>query len=172
MQKKYSEFLHSADKFYNFQYFDTLAKHSPVNSKKCTAILSFLIKKKKMRIGFKIVENIISYLDIHVTQFSVEISALPVNFQVQCIEVQPDIQLKEKNLIMSLYQAFVRPFLPEKNIPSFTITPSSCHRILAVHTFVNNFPRMKHMKSYIRSKVSDEELENSLRIATTSIEPD
>lgn len=133
----------------------------------------FLIKKKKkMRIGFKIVENIISYLDIHVTQFSVEISALPVNFQVQCIEVQPDIQLKEKNLIMSLYQAFVRPFLPEKNIPSFTITPSSCHRILAVHTFVNNFPRMKHMKSYIRSKVSDEELENSLRIATTSIEPD
>lgn len=53
MQKKYSEFLHSADKFYNFQYFDTLAKHSPVNSKKCTAILSFLIKKKKKENRFQ-----------------------------------------------------------------------------------------------------------------------
>ena len=37
------------------------------------------------------------YFVIFVTPFSVDINMLPANFQMECIELQSDIQLKEKN---------------------------------------------------------------------------
>jgi len=43
-----------------------------------------------------------------------------------------------KNLVTSLYQTFVRPLLPERSIPPFTIMPYSCHCFVAVHAFVNS----------------------------------
>ena len=39
------------------------------------------------------------------TPFSVDTKTLPANFQMECIELQSDIQLK--NLIMFLYQTFM-----------------------------------------------------------------
>ena len=67
---------------------------------------------------------------------SVDINTLPVNFQIECRELQSDVKLK--NLTMSLYQAFIRPPLSEGNIPHFTITSYSCCYLLAVCTFVKN----------------------------------
>lgn len=55
-----------------------------------------------------------------------------------------------KSLIMSPYQTSIRPLLPERNTPHFAVTVSSCHRFLAVLTFVNNYShgwstgRVKH----------------------------
>ena len=62
---------------------------------------------------------------IFVTLFSLDINTLPANFQMEWIELQSDTQFE--NMIMSLYQAFIRPFLQEKNTPWFTIMPYSCH---------------------------------------------
>lgn len=51
---------------------------------------------------------------------------------------------------MSPYQTSIRPLLPERNTPHFAVTASSCHRFLAVLTFVNNYShgwstgRVKH----------------------------
>ena len=42
----------------------------------------------------------------------------------------------------------------------------------STYTCEQLFSRMKHIKSKIRTKISDELLENSLRIATASIKPD
>ena len=67
-----------------------------------------------------------------VTPFAVDINTLPANFQMECIELQSNIQL----------------------------SMHICEQI----------SRMKYKKSNISSKISDEHLESSLRIVTTSNE--
>ena len=90
---------------------------------------------------------------------------------MECIELQSDIQLK--NLIMSLYQTFIRPLLTEKNIPYLPIIPYSWHLFFGSKNICEQlFLRMKHRKSKISSNISDEHLESSLRIAATAIEPE
>jgi len=64
---------------------------------------------------------------------SVNINAWTANSQMECIELQSDIQLK--NLIMSLYWTFIIPILSEKNVLHFTITTYSYCCFLAIHTF-------------------------------------
>ena len=73
---------------------------------------------------------------MHVKQHSVDINILPSNFQMKCIELQPDIQLI--TLIMSLHQTFTIPILAEKSIFHFSISSYSCHHSLAIHTYLNN----------------------------------
>ena len=75
------------------------------------------------RTGFKTTKN---HQFTFATQFSIDVSMLPLNFQMEYVELQSDIQLK--NVIMSLYQTPVSPLLAERNIPHFTVTPHSCHR--------------------------------------------
>ena len=50
--------------------------------------------------GFKIAEKNDELFCVFVTPFSVYINTLPMNFQMECIELQSDIQLK--NLTVSL----------------------------------------------------------------------
>ena len=70
------------------------------------------------------------------TVFSVNMNILLGNSQMECIELQSDIQLK--NLTMSLYQTFMILTLPERNNPYFTIKPYSHHHFFTLHTFVKN----------------------------------
>ena len=97
---------------------------------------------------------------------------LPANCQMECIEVQSDIQLKEKFDHVSLLD-FYRSYLPRDKYPllhNHALFMSS----LFGSTYICEqlFVRMKHINSKIRTKISDEHLENSLRIVTTSIKPD
>ena len=71
-----------------------------------------------------------------VPPFPVDTKMLPPDFQMEYIELQSDIQLK--NLIMSLHQALIRPLLPQRNVPRFTTRPYSCHHFLALGTLVNS----------------------------------
>jgi len=49
--------------------------------------------------------------------------------------LQSGIQLK--NLVMPLYQTFIRPLLPERNIPAFTVaTYSSFYAFVALFFYV------------------------------------
>ena len=80
-------------------YFDTLPKHTPVSHKKHTALLSILIKEFESR--FQDCQKNHHFFPIFVTPLSVDIYALAINFQMECIELQSDIPLK--NVIMSLY---------------------------------------------------------------------
>ena len=76
--------------------FDILAKHNPVNSEKFAPMLSALIKEFENR--FECCQNNLQF--IFISPFSVDINTLTANFQMECIELQSDIQLK--NMIMSL----------------------------------------------------------------------
>ena len=105
------------------------------------------------------------------TPFSVKINPLATNFQLQYIELQSDIQLKK-----TLSHLFTRPlydlFYHRK------ISVASHPRVIrsslfgSMHICKQIFSRMKYRKIKISLKNSDKHLENSLRIATTAIEPD
>ena len=101
--------------------------------------------------------------------FSVSIKTLPTHFQMKCIELQSDIQLE--NLIMSLYLTFIRPLTMEK-YPSFhhhALFMSSLFG--STYTCEELFSGMKYRKSKVSSKISDEHLENPVRIAYSDNEP-
>ena len=79
----------------DFMHFNTLTKHSPVNSKKYAALLFNLIQEFENR--FQDFHENNQYFAISASPFSVNINMLPANFQMECMELQSDIQLKEKN---------------------------------------------------------------------------
>ena len=83
----------------NFMHFNTLAKHSPVNSEKYVAFLFILIKDFENR--FQDCKKCHQSFGILETLFSVDINILPAKFQIECRELQSDIQFK--NLIISPY---------------------------------------------------------------------
>lgn len=93
----------------------------------------FLFWWRNLRIGFKIPKKKKKNQQF---MFSVHVNTWTGNFQMECRELQSDIQLK--NLIMSLCQTFIILILTEINILRFTITLYSCHRVLAAHTFVSS----------------------------------
>lgn len=154
----------------NYVHFATLSKHGPVNTEKYTALLSALIQEFENR--FKDFQKNSLYFSIFATPFSADINSVPANFQMECIELQCDFQLKESFNGVSLLQ-FYKLHLPREKYPALynhALFMSS----LFGSTYICEqlFSRMKHTKSSIRSKISHDHLENSLRIATTSIKPD
>ena len=72
----------------------TLAKHSPVNSKTYAAVLHVLIKEFENRVQDCWKKS--SIFGVFVILFSDVINEFAVNFQMKCIELQSDIQLKDK----------------------------------------------------------------------------
>ena len=97
---------------------------------------------------------------------------LPANFQMECTELQSDVQLKEEFDHVSLLD-FYRYYLPKDKYPllhnnaifmsSLFDTTYICEQL---------FSKIKHIKSKIRTKISGEHLESSLSIATTSTKAD
>ena len=100
----------------DFMHFDTLTKHSPVNSEKYAALLFNLIQEFENRFQDFWENN--QYFAIFETQFSININMLPANFQMECIKLQTDIQLKEKFDCVSLLD-FYGSYLPrDKSLAS------------------------------------------------------
>ncbi|XP_067123968.1 general transcription factor II-I repeat domain-containing protein 2-like [Centruroides vittatus] len=154
----------------NFLHFNTLSKHISKKGKKYEALLFDLIQEFENRFSdFR--ENNLNFC-IFATPFTVDIEMLPATFQMECIEFQSDIQLKEKFDHVSLFD-FYKTYLPRDIYPAL-----HSHALFMSSLFGSTyiceqlFSRMKHTKSKIRTKISDEHLEGCLRIATTSIEPD
>lgn len=57
---------------------------------------------------------------------------------MECVELQPEIQLKEK-LDCVFTMTFIRHILAEKSILHITVTSYSSHCSLAVYIFVNKY---------------------------------
>ena len=124
-----------------------------------------------MKTDFEISENN-QYFAIFATPFSVDIQMLPGNFQIECIELKSDIQRKEKFDCVSFLD-FYRPCLPGDKQPLLHTHALFMSSLLG-STYICGqlLSRMKHIKIKIRTKISGEHLENSLRVTATSIKPD
>ena len=144
------------------------AKHSPVNSEKYAALLS--VWYRNLKTDFRVSQKIIFFYICDST-FSRH-KLLPASFQMECTELQSDIQIRENfDGVSSL--DFYRSCLPRDKYPllhNHALPVSSLFGSTDICEQL--FSRMKHIKSKIRTKISDELLENSLRIATASIKPD
>jgi len=142
--------------------------NSPVKSEKYTAMLSILINK--LENGFQDSWKNHTFLGIFVIPFFSWHNPLPANFQMDCIQLQSDIQLQY--LITSLYLTSISPLLPEKypSLRNHTFFTS----LLFGTTYICEelFSRMKYRKSKISSEISDKHLDRSLRMAATATEPD
>jgi len=78
----------------NFMYFPVLANYNPKNSEKYASLILILINEFETR--FQDFRKNSQLFAIFATPFSVDIPAVETKFQMECIELQSDIQLKEK----------------------------------------------------------------------------
>lgn len=103
------------------------------------------------------------------TPFSVDVNLLPGYLQMEHCEMCCDAQLKEKFNQVSLKE-FYKTYWDKQKYSAFYK-----HALSMISLFGNTntceqlFSRMKHIKSQIRTRITDEHLENCLRVATTSI---
>ena len=97
----------------DFMHFNTLAKHIPVSSEIYAALLLNLIREFGNR--FQDFQGNNQYFAIFATPSSVDINMLPANFQMECIELWSDIQLKDKFDCVSLLD-FYRSCLQGRQI--------------------------------------------------------
>ncbi|GFU89736.1 general transcription factor II-I repeat domain-containing protein 2A [Trichonephila clavipes] len=88
------------------------------------------------------------------------------------IELQSDIQLKEKFGKVSFLE-FCKDYLPRDKYPNFhnqALLMSSAFG--SIYICEHLFSRMKLTKNKNKAKLTDKHLENALRFATSSTEPD
>lgn len=65
-------------------------------------------------------------------------NTLPVNFQTEQTELQPDLQLKENFASASSPDFHKLSLFPARNTPHFPIATHSCHHCLVVPTWMNS----------------------------------
>ena len=73
----------------NFVHFNTLAKHSPINSEKNAALLFNLIQEFENRFQDFLENN--EHFAVFATLFSVDINMLPASFQMEFLELKSNI---------------------------------------------------------------------------------
>ena len=160
----------------DFMHFDTLAKHSPVNSEKYAALLFDLIQNLKthFKLSGKVI-NILLCLWLHF--LSTEICYLPI-FKWNAFEMKWNIRAaiwhsSNRKMWSCLFTGLLWVLsCRDKYLSLHNHALFMSLLFGSTYTCEQLFSRMKHIKSKIRTKISDEHLENSLRIAATSINSD
>ena len=85
---------------------------------------------------------------------------------MECIELQSDIQLKNLVSLPDIHN----PYLTREKYPLLHNYILFMSLSFGSMNICEQLARMKYRKSNISSRISDEHLETSLRIATTAIE--
>lgn len=111
-------------------------------------------------------------IEVFASPFSVDVTAIPEDMQMEIIELQCNDELRKKFDDSSVYQFY-------KKYVSVTVYPKlSAHarKMMAVFgsTYVCEqlFSKMNLVKNKYKSSLTDEHLESILRVATSSIQPD
>lgn len=152
-----------------FSHFPTLAGEEVTQAMadKYAALISSLKTEFDNRFqDFKSQKNLLS---VFATPFSVEIHSLPDDLQMEICDLQCDTQMKDKFFAVPL-EEFYRKYIDEHKYATIYN-----HALRMISLFGNTytceqlFSRMKYIKSQQRTRITDDHLENCLRIATTSI---
>lgn len=111
------------------------------------------------------------HLNLFARPFSVSVEEVPDEFQMELIELQCNSTLKNKFGVdlLDFYSKYVSitdfPKIRDHALKTVSLFGST-------YTCEQLFSRMKNMKSKMRTRLTDEHLENSLRIATSNIKTD
>lgn len=139
----------------NYVHFDTLAKHSALNGKEHTAMLSVLVKE--FQTLFPV--DLYIYIDIYITcRFSNGTYRVAIRYSTQKSDHVCSPNLHKTSLTREKC-----PLLRSQTLLMSSLCDSTymCEQL----------PRMKHRMSKISSKISGKHLESSVRIATSAIKP-
>lgn len=157
-------------KILNFAHFPTLGKCNVTLTKKYVDALQTMKNDFSRRFGdFKAHDKI---LKLFSAPFSVDAEQAPDNIQMELIELQCDTELREKFDRHDLLEFYAK-FVPEERFPELRN-----HALFVASLFGSTyiceqlFSVMKQVKSKARNKISDEHLDNSLRISTSSMKAD
>lgn len=155
---------------FNFAHFPTLANNKVASTKKYVDALHAMITDFSHRFGdFKAQE---AELQIFSAPFSFDAERAPENMQMEIIELQCDSELREKfnnHTLLDFYSKFISntrfPVLRRHALFVASLFGSTyiCEQL---------FSTMKQVKSKSRNKITDDHLENALRISTSAIKAD
>ena len=111
-----------------------------------------------------------SSLHMFQSPFDVNVEQAPEEFQMELIELQGNDDLKRDMKNYSLLEFYKR--LPEESFPKIKdLARKKMSLFGSTYICEQLFTKMKHTKSKTRSRLTDCHLENSLRVAASSIAP-
>ena len=154
----------------NFVHFPTLQSRKVQNSQKYAILIAEL--KDNFDRRFTDFKKSAMHFNMFSCPFSVKIEEVPENLQMEFIDFQSSSDLKKKFNKFSLLD-FYKTYVSKEKYQRI-------HRLAVFMTLLFGstylceqvFSRMNHVKSPVRSLISDSHMESSLRNATSSIAPD
>ena len=139
----------------------------------CSSLDEYATKLAALRIEFE--ERFSDFrsqqssLDLFSMPFSVNAADMAGSVQMELLELQNNSSLREKFFNVPLL-TFYKDYISEDTFPNLRgHALKMCALLGSTYLCEEFFSRMKHVKSKTRSQITDQHLENTLRIATSNI---
>ena len=111
------------------------------------------------------------YFKMLSSPFEVDVESVPENLQMELLELQGDNNLHQRFKETSLLEFY--KLLPREEYPQILKQARNYISIFgSTYLCEQLFSRMKHVKSKTKSRLTNEHLQLSLRVATSEILPD
>ena len=153
----------------NFVNFPSLQSLQVQNSQKYAKVITELRNDFDHR--FADFKKSAMHFNVFSCPFSVKIEEVPENLQMECIDLQCSSDLREKFKDFPLLEFYKKYVSKEKYQRIHRLAVFVTSLFVSTYLYEQVFSRMNHVKSPVRSLLSDSHVENSLRIATSSILP-
>lgn len=154
----------------NYIHFPKLAENSPRCGTSYVQVLRDLQEEFLSR--FADVKKHKENFDVFGNPFTVEVDSAPELLQMELIDIQANNELRAKFDSESLDQ-FYRKYLDDEHFPAlFTLAKKMACIFGSTYRCEQLFSQMNLMKTKLRSRLNDCNLENSLRLATSKSKPD
>ena len=151
----------------NFIHFPTLKSLEVQHTQKYANLITEL--KKDFDHRFSDFENSAMRFKMLSCPFSVKIKEVPENLQMEFVDFQCSYDLKEKFNNFSLLEFYKKFVSKEKYQRIHTLAVYMSSLFDTTYLCEQDFSRMYYAKSSLASLTSDRHMENSLRIATSSL---
>jgi hypothetical protein len=148
-------------------HFQLLAKSNGSSLDEYTTKLAVLRSEFKER--FSDFHNQQSSLDLFSSTFSVNAAEMPRSVKMELLELQNNSSLREK-LFNTPLLTFYKDYISEDAFPNLCQHALKMRTLLGSTNLCEQFSRMKHVKLKIRTQITDQHLEKTLRIATSNID--
>ena len=153
----------------NFVNFPSLQSLQVQNSQKYAKVITELRNDFDHR--FADFKKSAMHFNVFSCPFSVKIEEVPENQQMECIDLQCSSDLREKFKDFPLLEFYKKYVSKEKYQRIHRLAVFVTSLFGSTYLCEQVFSRMNHVKSPVRSLLSDSHMENSLQIATSSILP-
>lgn len=145
------------------------SSEQPINFTKYASLIENLQNEFKRR--FQDMRKFEKLFDMFALPFTTDVEIVPIDFQMELIDLQSNSELKTKFSEVSLLD-FYKNYLPEEMKALNNHALKTATLFGSTYLCEQSFSLMKQIKSRGRSRLTDEHLEGNLRIAVSNIEPD